>query len=132
MLFRSINPGGGHNFSAVDLAVFNSCDAAKDINTNGNIMKAFIESGVKTAIGFKGSINSYRAMKWDKAFWDYAVQEKEEVGIAATKAAQDNRATDTFSFSGSSDGIAPRNLVVKLKNPSQRVYIYAPPPRIVD
>ncbi len=79
----------GLDLSDLECAVFKTCLAGKDSDKEGNIMKAFMDQGAWSAIGFSCTIEVGWSVKWADLFGKYALDEGKEVGEAARKALQD-------------------------------------------
>lgn len=123
-------PLGASNLFGLELAIFNSCDAAVDISSPGNLMKEFTDAGCACAIGFDGEISVTSANRWAQGFFDHACRDGLEVGAAAAKAAEDTR-TSTIFFWNREYAVAPELVVVKRRMPGE-LYIDQSPPVLVQ
>jgi hypothetical protein len=84
----------GLDLSNLKAAIFCSCDAAAEYDNPGNIMKAFMDHGAQSAIGFDFSIQIRLVSAWSDLFGKYAVDEGKEVSEAAAKATRDLASRD--------------------------------------
>jgi Tol biopolymer transport system component len=119
---------GATDLWQLDLAVFNSCDAGLDADTDGNLLRSFVANGCLCAIGFDGEVTAAAGERWADAFFRYACKEGREVQTAALKAAADSSARTLFFWG--EEGISPGSVVVK-RRVTGALYIDDSPPRYV-
>lgn len=77
------------DLDTIRLAVLNGCKTGKNTQASDSIMRAFLNQGAETVIGFRSSVPSTIAQAWNTAFWQYALFQDYSVGDAARQAAID-------------------------------------------